>query len=58
MRKSKEQPTVEQHLNDFKNFPLPDQIEIYKAIKQHLEYTQKQAQQVQDQLAQVVKEKN
>lgn len=58
MPRQKEQPTVEQHMEQFKNFPLLDQIEIYKAIKQHLEYTQKQAQQVQDQLAQVVKEKN
>lgn len=58
MSKQKQPPTPEEYIEQFKSFDLSAQINIFKWIEQFLKDTQKKAQEVHSQLAQVVKEKN
>ena len=58
MARTKQQPTSDELFESFQSLPLEDQIDIYKDIQKHLEETKKQAQSVQNQLSEVVKEKN
>lgn len=57
MSKQKQPPTPEEYKEMFQQYQLTYQIEIYQWIKEFLENAKKQAQDVHNQLAQVVKEK-
>lgn len=58
MARTKQLPTADELFELFQSLPLADKIQLYKDIQKHLEEAKKQAQSVQNQLSEVVKEKN